>query len=115
MAGRECIAGPGFQKFPTPMSGAGCAGRLASHHGRLLANAFQTVALLGTPAVGVRTLTSDVLDAAYRPAFARTAADLTRTSAEAPTDALFELLLEQGRAMRTQTNRDALAAGTSQA
>ena len=90
------------------------AGRMAGHHGRLLADALQVVALLGTPAVGVRTLAADVLDAAYRRRFARTAADLTRASAEAPTDALFEILLEEGRSMRRETRRrESLAAGPS--
>lgn len=88
------------------------AGRLNGHHGRLLVDALQTVALLGTPAFGLTTLAADVLNAAYRRRFARAAADLTRASAEAPTDALFEILLEQGRAMRRETKRrTALAAG----
>lgn len=89
------------------------AGRVAGHHGRLLLDALQTVTLLGTPAVGLRTLGGDVLDAAYRRRFARAAADLTRAASEAPTDALFELLLDQGRAMRRETQRRAaLAADT---
>lgn len=91
------------------LSNGGC---LAGHHGRLLADALQTVTLLGTPAVGLRTLAGDVLDASYRRQFATAAAALTRASAEAPTDALFDLLLEQGRAMRAETRRrDALATG----
>jgi len=81
------------------------AGRMAGHHGRLLADALQVVALLGTPAIGVRTLAADVLDATYRRHFARTAAELTRASTEAPTDDLFEILLDQGRAMRRETTR----------
>lgn len=37
---------------------------------------------------------------------------LTRDSAEAPTDELFEILLEQGRALRRETKRrDSLTAG----
>lgn len=88
------------------------AGRMAGHHGQLLADALQVVALLGTPAVGVRTLAADVLDASYRRRFARTAAHLTRASAEAPTNDLFEILLEEGRAMRRETKRRAsLTAG----
>lgn len=83
------------------------AGRMAGHQGRLLADALQVVALLGTPAIGVRTLAVDVLDAAYRRRFARTAAELTRASTEAPTDDLFEILLDQGRAMRRETTRRA--------
>ena len=83
------------------------AGRMAGHQGRLLADALQVVALLGTPAIGVRTLAADVLDAAYRRRFARTAAELTRASTEAPTDDLFEILLGQGRAMRRETKRRA--------
>ena len=92
------------------------AGRMAGHHGRLLADALQTVTLLGTPAVGLTTLAADVLDAAYRRAFAATAHTLTRASAEAPTDELFEILLAQGRAMRTETERRAsLTAGPTAA
>lgn len=88
------------------------AGRIAGHHGQLLVDALQTVTLLGTPAVGLTTLAADVLDAAYRRRFAATAQALTQASAEAPTDALFEILLAQGRAMRTETNRRAaLTAG----
>jgi replicative DNA helicase len=88
------------------------AGRMAGHHGRLLADALQTVTLLGTPVVGLRTLACDVFDASYRRQFAGVAAALTRASAEAPTDALFDLLLDQGRAMRAQTRRrEALDAG----
>ena len=83
------------------------AGRMAGHHGRLLADALQTVTLLGTSTVGLRTLAADVLDAAYRRRFARTAAELTRASTEASTDDLFEILLGQGRAMRRETNRRA--------
>ena len=83
------------------------AGRMAGHQGRLLADALQVVALLGTPAIGVRTLAADVLDAAYRRRFARTAAELTRASTEAATDDLFEILLDQGRAMRRETKRRA--------
>ena len=37
------------------------AGRMAGHQGRLLADALQVVALLGTPAIGVRTLAADGL------------------------------------------------------
>ena len=92
------------------------AGRMAGHHGRLLADALQTVTLLGTPAVGLTTLAADVLDAAYRRAFAAIAQTLTRASAEAPTDELFEILLAQGRAMRTETERRAsLTAGPAAA
>src|SRR5699024_6300226 len=88
-------------------------GQLAGHHGRLLTDSLQTVTLLGTPAVGVRTLAADVLDASYRRRFATAAAALTRASTEAPTDDLFELMLEQGRAMRAETNRrDALGNGS---
>ncbi len=51
-------------------------------------------------------------DAAYRRRFAATAQTLTRASAEAPTDELFEILLEQGRALRRETKRrDSLTAG----
>lgn len=92
------------------------AGRMAGHHGRLLADALQTVTLLGTPAVGLTTLAADVLDAAYRRRFAATAHTLTRASAEAPTADLFEILLAQGRAMRTETRRRAsLTAGPTAA
>jgi len=92
------------------------AGRMAGHHGRLLADALQTVTLLGTPAVGLTTLAADVLDAAYRRRFAAAAQTLTRASAEAPTDELFEILLAQGRAMRTETRRRAsLTAGPTAA
>ncbi|MGI9586667.1 MAG: hypothetical protein ACR2MR_00455, partial [Dietzia maris] len=45
--------------------------------------------------------------AAYRRRFARTAAELTRASTEAATDDLFEILLDQGRAMRRETTRRA--------
>ena len=89
---------------------------MAGHHGRLLADALQVVTLLGTPTVGLRTLAADVLDASYRRRFARTAAELTRASAEAPTDALFDLLLDHGRAMRRETNRrESLTAGQAPA
>lgn len=81
------------------------AGRMTGHHGQLLADALQTVTLLGTPAIGLTTLAADVLDAAYRRRFATTAQVLTQASAEAPTDDLFEILLAQGRAMRTETKR----------
>ena len=92
------------------------AGRMAGHHGQLLADALQVVALLGTPAVGVRTLAADVLDASYRRRFARTAAHLTRASTEAPTDDLMDLMVEQGRAMRRETKRrTSLANGHDQA
>lgn len=90
---------------PRVLSALSGAGRLAGHHGRLLADALQTVTLLGTPTVGLRTLAADVLDAAYRRRFTHAAAELTRAASEAPTDALFELMLDQGRAMRTETNR----------
>lgn len=90
---------------PRVLSALSGAGRLAGHQGRLLADSLQTVALLGTPAVGVRTLAADVLDASYRRQFAAAAAALTRAAAEAPTDALFDLMLDQGRAMRRQTRR----------
>lgn len=97
---------------PRVLAALSGAGRLAGHHGRLLSDALQTVALLGTPAVGIRTLATDVLDASYRRAFARTAATLTQASTEAHTEDLFELLLDQGRAMRRETRRrDTLAAG----
>ena len=81
------------------------AGRMAGHHGRLLADALQTVTLLGTPAVGLTTLAADVLDAAYRRYFAVTAQALTQASTEAPTDALFDILLDHGRTMRREHNR----------
>lgn len=81
------------------------AGRMAGHHGRLLADALQTVTLLGTPAVGLTTLAADVLDAAYRRHFAATAQALTQASTEAPTDALFDILLDHGRTMRREHNR----------
>lgn len=101
---------------PRVLAALSGAGRLAGHHGRLLADSLQTVALLGTPAVGVLTLATDVLDAAYRRRFARTTADLTRAASEAPTDDLFELLLDHGRAMRRETQRRAtLAAGAEDA
>ncbi|MBB0969071.1 DNA helicase [Dietzia aerolata] len=97
---------------PRVLAALTAAGRVAGHHGRLLVDALQTVTLLGTPAVGLRTLAADVLDAAYRRRFARTAADLTRAASEAPTDDLFELLLDQGRAMRRETKRrESLTAG----
>ncbi|MEH6821776.1 MAG: DnaB-like helicase N-terminal domain-containing protein [Dietzia psychralcaliphila] len=92
---------------PRVLAALTSAGRMAGHHGQLLADALQVVTLLGTPAVGLTTLATDVLDAAYRRHFARTATELTRASAEAPTDALFEILLKQGRAMRRETNRRA--------
>lgn len=81
------------------------AGRMAGHHGRLLADALQTVTLLGTPAVGLRTLAGDVLDAAYRRKFVAVAQDLARAATQAPTDALFDVLLDHGRQMRTETTR----------
>ncbi|MFL0580652.1 DnaB-like helicase N-terminal domain-containing protein [Dietzia sp. 179-F 9C3 NHS] len=88
------------------------AGRLSGHHGKLLTDALQIVALLGTPAVGLVTLAADVLDAAYRRRFAAAAAALTRASAEAATDDLFDLMLAQGRAMRVQARRrEALDSG----
>ena len=90
---------------PRVLSALSGSGRLAGHHGRLLADALQTVTLLGTPAVGLRTLAADVLDAAYRRRFARSAADLTRASREAHTDDLMDLMVDQGRAMRRETNR----------
>lgn len=92
---------------PRVLAALTSAGRMAGHQGRLLADALQVVALLGTPAIGVRTLAADVLDAAYRRRFARTAAELTRASTEASTDDLFEILLGQGRAMRRETTRRA--------
>ena len=92
---------------PRVLAALTSAGRMAGHHGRLLADALQTVALLGTPAVGLRTLAADVLDAAYRRRFAHTAADLTRAASEAPTDGLFQILLNHGRAMRRETQRRA--------
>ena len=88
------------------------AGRISGHHGQLLVDALQTVTLLGTPAIGLTALASDVLDASYRRHFAHTAADLTRAASEAPTDDLFEILLNHGRAMRRATRRRAaLVAG----
>ncbi|MEH6624386.1 MAG: DnaB-like helicase N-terminal domain-containing protein [Dietzia maris] len=88
------------------------AGRISGHHGQLLVDALQTVTLLGTPAIGLTALASDVLDAAYRRRFSATAQALTQASAEAPTDDLFEILLDHGRAMRAETNRrTALANG----
>ena len=98
---------------PRVLAALTSAGRMAGHHGKLLADALQVVALLGTPAVGVRTLAADVLDAAYRRRFARTAADLNRASAEAPTENLFEILLDHGRAMRRETERRASLAGSA--
>ncbi|MEV8223085.1 DnaB-like helicase N-terminal domain-containing protein [Dietzia maris] len=92
---------------PRVLAALTSAGRMAGHQGRLLTDALQVVALLGTPAIGVRTLAADVLDAAYRRRFARTAAELTRASTEAATDDLFEILLDQGRAMRRETKRRA--------
>lgn len=108
----ELVAAGEPHHAPRVLSALRDGGRLAGHHGRLLADALQTVTLLGTPTVGLRTLAADVIAAAYRRAFVRAAADLTRASREAPTDDLFELLLDQGRALRTETKRRAaLAAG----
>lgn len=88
------------------------AGHVTGHRGQLLVDALQTVTLLGTPAIGLTALASDVLDAAYRRRFSTTAQALNQASAEAPTDDLFEILLDHGRTMRAETNRrDALAAG----
>lgn len=92
---------------PRVLAALTSAGRMAGHQGRLLADALQVVALLGTPAIGVRTLAVDVLGAAYRRRFVATAQALTRASAEAATDDLFEILLDQGRAMRRETTRRA--------
>ncbi|KZO60457.1 hypothetical protein A2U19_01410 [Dietzia maris] len=92
---------------PRMLAALTSAGRMAGHQGRLLADALQVVALLGTPAIGVRTLAVDVLGAAYRRRFVATAQALTRASAEAATDDLFEILLDQGRAMRRETTRRA--------
>lgn len=98
---------------PRVLSALSGAGRLAGHQGRLLADSLQTVALLGTPALGLRILAADVLSASYRRQFASAAAALTRAAREAPTDALFELLLEQGIAMRKEkTRRDSLTGST---
>ncbi|MDV8002870.1 DnaB-like helicase N-terminal domain-containing protein [Rhodococcus sp. IEGM 1408] len=108
----DLIAASQPHHAPRVLAALTSAGRMAGHHGQLLADALQVVTLLGTPAVGLRTLAADVLDAAYRRRFARTAAELTRASAEAPTDALFEILLDHGRAMRRETNRrESLTAG----
>ena len=108
----DLTAGGEPHHAPRVLAALRSAGRLSGHQGKLLADALQTVALLGTPTVGLRTLAADVLDASYRRRFAHAAADLTRASAEAPTDALFAILLEQGRAMRHETKRrGALAAG----
>lgn len=103
----ELVAAEEPHHAPRVLAALSNGGRLAGHHGQLLADALQTVTLLGTPAVGLRTLACDVFDASYRRQFVRAAAALTRASAEAPTDALFELLLEEGRAMRRQTRRRA--------
>ncbi len=81
------------------------AGFLSGHHGKLLTDALQTVALLGTPAVGLVALAADVLDAAYRRRFAAAAHSLVRASAEAPTDELMALMVEQGRSVRAHDNR----------
>lgn len=101
---------------PRVLSALTGAGQMAGHHGKLLADALQIVALLGTPTVGLRTLAADVLDAAYRRRFAHAAAALTRASTEAPTDDLMDLMVEQGRAMRRETKRrTSLANGHDQA
>lgn len=81
------------------------SGTMAGHQGRLLGDALQVVALLGTPAVGLTSFATDVFDAAYRRRFAATAQALTQASIESPTDALFEILLKHGRAMRALTYR----------
>ena len=81
------------------------AGRLAGHHGKLLADALRTVALLGTPAVGLHAHATDVLDASHRRTFVAVTHTLTRAAAEAPTDDLFDLMLNEGRAMRREWNR----------
>jgi replicative DNA helicase len=108
----ELIAAGEPHHAPRVLAALTSAGRMAGHHGRLLADALQTVTLLGTPTVGLRTLAADVLDASYRRHFAHTAADLTRAASEAPTDELFEILLNHGRAMRRATERRAaLSAG----
>lgn len=108
----ELIAAGAPHHAPRVLAALSGAGRMAGHHGRLLADSLQTVTLLGTPTVGLRTLAGDVLDAAYRRRFAGAAAALNRAANEAPTDDLFDLLVEQGRAMRAQARRrDALDAG----
>lgn len=53
--------------------------------------------LLGTPPLGLRTLAADVLRAAV--------AAQARAVEEAPTDDLFDLMVEQGRIMRRETHR----------
>lgn len=101
---------------PRVLAALASAGRMAGHQGKLLADALQVVTLLGTPAIGLTTLASDVLDAAYRRRFTATARTLTQASAEAHTDALFEILLDHGRVMRAETERrDSLATGPTRA
>jgi len=81
------------------------AGRLTGHAGKRLADTLQTVMLLGTPAIGLRGLALDVLRAAYRRRFTAGAGALTEAAQAAPTEDLFDILLEHGRDMRRETNR----------
>jgi len=90
---------------PRVLASVRAAGRLGGHHGKLLAEALQTVALLGTPAVALAALAGDVLDSAFRRRFSAATHALARAAAEAPTEALMELMVEQGRIVRTQDRR----------
>lgn len=88
------------------------AGRLAGHAGQRLTDTLQTVMLLGTPVIGLRTLAHDVARAAYRRRFTATASALTHAAEHAPTGDLLGILLEHGRAMRSETNRLNALVGT---
>ena len=61
-----------------------------------MVDALQDVTLFGTPAVGLRALAIDVLDASYRHCFANTLPD-------ASTDESFEVLLDQSRSIDRET------------
>lgn len=87
------------------------AGRLGGHQGKLITDALQTVALLGTPAVGLTALAADVLDSAYRRRYVAAVQALVRNATEAPTELLMELMVEQGCNVREQDNRRRAFAG----
>lgn len=64
-----------------------------------------TIALLETPPVGIQARALDVLNAAYRRSFRAAAQRQAQAADEEPTDALFDIILEAGTAMRTYTRR----------
>lgn len=80
-------------------------GRLAGRHGELLAGALRTVSTLGIPTLGLTAMARDVLRAAYRRRFAAAAQVQAAAATSAPTDELFDIMVEQGKAMRRETHR----------